>query len=84
MPATLKRNGSDYSGALFSNLLNAKLYTVWTDVDGVYTAEPRKVPSAFRLPFLSYIEAIELAYFGAKVLHPCTMGNVLHPNERNI
>lgn len=73
-PATLKRNGSDYSGSIMANLLGAKLYTVWTDVDGVYTADPNKVPSAFRLPFLSYIEAIELAYFGAKVLHPLTMG----------
>lgn len=73
IPATLKRNGSDYSGSLFANLLKAKLYTVWSDVDGVYTADPRKVPTAFRLPFVSYIEAIELAYFGAKVLHPSTM-----------
>lgn len=72
-PSTLKRNGSDYSGSLFANFLKAKLYTVWTDTDGVYTADPRKVLNAVRLPFLSYVEAVELAYFGAKVLHPMTM-----------
>lgn len=80
IPATLKRNGSDYSGSLFAHLLKAKLYTVWTDVDGVYTADPRKVPNAFRLPFLSYIEAIELAYFGAKVIHPLTMEPCISAN----
>lgn len=79
-PATLKRNGSDYSGSLFTKLLKAKLYTVWTDIDGVYTADPAKVPTAFRLPFLSYIEAIELAYFGAKILHPLTMGPCISAN----
>ncbi|CEM10747.1 unnamed protein product [Vitrella brassicaformis CCMP3155] len=72
-PTTLKRNGSDYSASLLSALLKASKLVIWTDVDGVYTADPRKVPAAFRLPFVSYTEAIELAYFGAKVLHPFTM-----------
>lgn len=49
-------------------------------MDGVYTADPKKVPTAFRLPFLSYVEAIELAYFGAKVLHPLTMAPCISSN----
>eukprot|EP00921_Rhytidocystis_pertsovi_P019124 GHVQ01030321.1.p1 GENE.GHVQ01030321.1~~GHVQ01030321.1.p1 ORF type:complete len:690 (+),score=75.37 GHVQ01030321.1:521-2590(+) len=71
---TLKRNGSDYSASLMAALSKARELTVWTDVDGIFTADPRKVPDSFRLPYVSYSEAIELAYFGAKVLHPHTMG----------
>lgn len=71
--ATLGRNGSDYSGAIFAVLFDAEDLTIWTDVDGVLSADPRLVPDAVCLPSMSYAEACELAYFGAKVLHPQTM-----------
>ncbi len=73
VPTTLKRNGSDFSGAIFGALLGAEAVTIWTDVDGVLSADPRRVPEAVVLDGMSYAEAIELAYFGAKVLHPRTM-----------
>jgi aspartokinase/homoserine dehydrogenase 1 len=66
----LGRNGSDYSAAIIAKLVRATELIIWTDVDGVYSADPRKVPSAFVLDELSYQEAVELAYFGAGVLHP--------------
>lgn len=72
-PTTLKRNGSDYSASIFGALLEASSITIWTDVDGVLSADPRRVPEAEILDSLSYDEAMELAYFGAKVLHPHTM-----------
>jgi aspartokinase/homoserine dehydrogenase 1 len=72
-PTTLGRNGSDYSGAIFAVLFEAEDLTIWTDVDGVLSADPRLVPDAVCLPSMSYAEACELAYFGAKVLHPQTM-----------
>ena len=70
---TLGRNGSDYSGAIFAALFNAAELHIWTDVDGVLSADPRVVPEAVQLSELSYDEACELAYFGAKVVHPQTM-----------
>jgi bifunctional aspartokinase / homoserine dehydrogenase 1 len=70
---TLKRNGSDFSASIFAALLGAQSLTIWTDVDGVYSADPRRVPDALIIPELSYQEAAELAYFGAKVIHPNTM-----------
>lgn len=70
---TLKRNGSDLSASIFAALLEADSLTIWTDVDGVLSADPRRVPDAFTIPELSYQEAAELAYFGAKVIHPNTM-----------
>ena len=73
---TLGRNGSDYSAAIFANLFDADALTIWTDVDGVLSADPRLVPDAVCLPSMSYAEACELAYFGAKVLHPQTMAPV--------
>ncbi len=73
LPTTLGRNGSDYSAAIFSALLAAPELCIWTDVDGVMSANPRQVPEAQVLPGLSYREAMELAYFGAKVLHPSTI-----------
>ena len=73
IPTTLGRNGSDYSASLFGALLGADSITIWTDVSGVLTADPRQVPEAFPVADLSYDEAVELAYFGAKVLHPQTM-----------
>ena len=69
----LGRNGSDFSAAIFANLFHAKSLTIWTDVDGIYTANPALVRSAFVIESLSYPEALELAYFGAKVLHPMTI-----------
>lgn len=70
---TLGRNGSDYSGAIFAALFEADELHIWTDVDGVLSADPRVVPEAVQLESLSYDEACELAYFGAKVVHPQTM-----------
>lgn len=70
---TLGRNGSDYSGAIFAALFDADELQIWTDVDGVLSADPRLVPEAVQLDALSYDEACELAYFGAKVVHPQTM-----------
>ncbi|WP_257385531.1 bifunctional aspartate kinase/homoserine dehydrogenase I [Tahibacter caeni] len=69
----LGRNGSDYSGAIFAALFQAQELHIWTDVDGVLSADPRLVPEAVPLAALSYHEACELAYFGAKVVHPQTM-----------
>jgi aspartate kinase len=70
---TLGRGGSDYSAAIVGAGLDAERVEIWTDVDGVLTADPRVVATARSLPQLSYIEAAELAYFGAKVLHPKTI-----------
>jgi aspartokinase/homoserine dehydrogenase 1 len=78
---TLGRNGSDYSGAIFAALFDAKELHVWSDVDGVLSADPRLVPEAVLIKQLSYSEACELAYFGAKVIHPQTMAPAF---ERNI
>ena len=74
---TLGRNGSDFSAAIFSALLNAESLTIWTDVDGVMSADPARVPEAHVIRELSYNEAMELAYFGARVIHPQTMGPVV-------
>jgi len=70
---TLGRNGSDFSGSIFGSLLDATAIHIWTDVDGVLSADPRRVPDAQVIDALSYSEAMELAYFGAKVIHPQTM-----------
>lgn len=70
---TLQRDGSDYSAAIVGRLLLANRITIWTDVDGVLSADPRRVPDAQVLTEVSYNEAMELAYFGAKVIHPKTM-----------
>jgi aspartate kinase len=70
---TLGRGGSDYSAALIGAALSAREIQIWTDVTGVLTADPRIVSSAQTIPRLSYSEAAELAYFGAKVLHPKTI-----------
>lgn len=70
---TLGRNGSDFSGSIFGALLEAVEIVIWTDVDGVLSADPRRVPNAQVIDSLSYNEAMELAYFGAKVIHPQTM-----------
>jgi aspartokinase/homoserine dehydrogenase 1 len=70
IPTTLGRGASDYSGTILGRALNADEVWIWTDVNGVMTADPRVVPSARTIPSLSYAEVGEMAYFGAKVLHP--------------
>ena len=69
---TLGREGSDYSAAIFANLLDAKEMTVWKDVDGIRNADPKRFPSSEKIPHLSYSEATELTFYGASVLHPKT------------
>jgi aspartokinase/homoserine dehydrogenase 1 len=73
IPTTLRRNGSDFSGSIFGRLLKAEAITIWTDVDGVLSADPRLVPEAVVLSEMTYHEVTELANFGAKVVHPATM-----------
>ena len=70
---TLGRGGSDYSATLLGAMLDAEFVEIWSDVDGVLTADPSLVPSAHRIRYMSFQEAAELAYFGAKVLHPATL-----------
>jgi aspartate kinase len=78
---TLGRGGSDYSAAIAGAALDAEEIQIWTDVDGMMTADPRIVPNAWKVKEISFDEASELAYFGAKVLHPLT---VLPAVEKNI
>ncbi|KAJ4916971.1 hypothetical protein Rs2_02521 [Raphanus sativus] len=73
IPTTLKRDGSDFSAAIMGALFRSHQLTIWTDVDGVYSADPRKVSDAVILKTLSYQEAWEMSYFGANVLHPRTI-----------
>ncbi|RXK32884.1 hypothetical protein BBD39_02690 [Arsenophonus endosymbiont of Bemisia tabaci Asia II 3] len=75
-PVILGRNGSDYSAAVLAAYLQADYCEIWTDVDGVYTCDPRIVPEARLLTEISYQEAMELSYFGAKVLHPRTIAPI--------
>ena len=70
---TLGRGGSDYSGAIFARALNASILEIWTDVDGMMTADPRKVKKAYPISHITYAEAMELSHFGAKVLEPRTV-----------
>lgn len=72
----LGRNGSDYSAACLAACVNAECCEIWTDVDGVYSCDPRLVPDAVLLKRMSYKEAMELSYFGAKVLHPRTIAPI--------
>jgi len=78
---TIGRGGSDYTAALIGAVLGAEAIEIWTDVDGLMTADPRIVPDAHRIRVISFAEASELSYFGAKVLHPST---VLPAVERGI
>ncbi|MGH7468321.1 MAG: bifunctional aspartate kinase/homoserine dehydrogenase I [Longimicrobiales bacterium] len=71
---TLGRGGSDYTGTLIGAALEADAIEIWTDVDGVMSADPRLVPQAFPLPSLSYTELMELSHFGAKVVYPPSVG----------
>jgi aspartate kinase len=70
---TLGRGGSDFTGALVGGALNAETIEIWTDVNGIMTTDPRICPDALRVKVISFEEAAELAYFGAKVLHPATI-----------
>jgi len=78
---TLGRGGSDYTAAILGHCLDSREIWIWTDVDGIMTANPRVVPEARTLPEISYAEAAELSYFGAKVLYPKT---ILPALERDI
>jgi aspartate kinase len=70
---TLGREGSDYSAAVFANILDAKNVTIWKDVEGVMSADPKAFPEASLIKELSYNEVIEMAYYGAQVIHPKTI-----------
>lgn len=74
LQTTLGRNGSDHSAAIFAALTDAVELTIWTDVDGIMSADPNRVPEAQVIDELTYNEAMELAYFGASVIHPQTLG----------
>lgn len=72
-PITFGRGGSDYSAAVVANAIDADMLEIWTDVDGFMSADPRIIPDARKIPEMNFGEAAELAYFGAKVLHPRTI-----------
>lgn len=73
LTTTLGRGGSDYTASLLASGLNADVIEIWTDVDGVLTADPRKVKKAFTIPNMTYSEAMEMSHFGAKVIYPPTL-----------
>ncbi len=75
---TLGRGGSDYTASILASAVNAEILEIWTDVDGVMTADPNIVSSAYPLEKLSYEEAMELSHFGAKVIYSPTINPVLH------
>ena len=79
-PTTLGRGGSDYSAAVVAGAIDAEELQIWTDVSGMYTANPRIVKQAKAIPLISYEEAMELSHFGAKVLYPPTIQPVLAKN----
>jgi len=70
---TLGREGSDFTAAIFANILDAEEVRIWKDVDGIYNADPKIFPDAVLLPRVSYRECVELAYYGARVIHPRTI-----------
>lgn len=78
---TIGRGGSDLTASIFGAALGAREIEIWSDVDGVMTADPRKVEKAFSIPSMTYEEAMEMSHFGAKVIHPPTMQPAL---DRNI
>ena len=77
---TLGREGSDYSAAIFANVLDAESLSIWKDVDGVMNADPKKYPDAVLINELSYTEVIEMAYYGAQVIHPKTIKPLQNKN----
>eukprot|EP01133_Synstelium_polycarpum_P015614 gene15614-18553_t len=80
MPTTLQRNGSDYSASIFGAMLKSRLITIWKDVDGLFSADPKIVPKATILKEISYQEVSELSYYGANILHPHTMPPAISNN----
>lgn len=77
---TIGRNGSDYTASIVGGALGARSIEIWTDVDGILSADPRVVPGAFVIPRVSYEEAMELSYFGAKVLHSAAIAPAVARN----
>jgi aspartate kinase len=77
---TLGREGSDYSAAIFANVLDAESLSIWKDVDGIMNADPKKYPDAVLINDLSYTEVIEMAYYGAQVIHPKTIKPLQNKN----
>jgi aspartate kinase len=80
IPTTLGRGGSDFSAAIVGAGIRAKRIEIWTDVDGIMTTDPNLCPEARRVPRMSFDEAADLAYFGAKVLHPATLAPAMRGN----
>jgi aspartate kinase len=80
IPTTLGRGGSDYTAAIMGAALDAHKIEIWTDVEGMMTTDPRLCPDARTIKQISFNEAAELAYFGAKVLHPATLLPAIHQN----
>jgi len=80
LTTTLGRGGSDYTAALVAAGLRAEQIEIWTDVDGVLTADPRRVKKAFSIPSMTYAEAMEMSHFGAKVIYPPTLQPALRQN----
>ena len=77
---TLGREGSDYSAAIFANIMNAESLTIWKDVPAVMNADPNKFKDAVNIPLLNYTEVIEMAYYGAQVIHPKTIKPLQNKN----
>jgi len=77
---TLGREGSDYTAAIIANILNAESVTIWKDVPGIMNADPNKFDATQKLDMLSYREAVEMTYYGAKVIHPKTMKPLVEKN----
>jgi aspartate kinase len=80
IPTTLGRGGSDFSASIVAAGVNAQRIEIWTDVDGIMTSDPNLCPDARRVPRMSFDEAADLAYFGAKVLHPATLVPAMRSN----
>ena len=78
----LPRGGSDLTAAIMASLLNAEILEIWTDVSGVFTADPRKIKQAYPLKEISYEEVMELSHFGAKVIFPPTILPVMRKASR--
>lgn len=77
---TLGREGSDFTAAIFANCLDAQELTIWKDVDGLRNADPKRFPVTKKIPHLSYFEAIELAFYGASIIHPKTLKPLQNKN----
>ena len=77
---TLGREGSDFTAAIFANGLDAKELTIWKDVDGLRNADPKRFPNTQKIEHLSYFEAIELAFYGASIIHPNTLKPLQNKN----